>query len=72
MFPVTSSKDKKYILVAYHYESNTIHAEPLKTRSGLDLTTAYPKLHILLTNRGLRQHLNILDKERPNVNVWPI
>ena len=32
-FPVTSSKGNKYILVAYHYDSNTIHAEPLKTRS---------------------------------------
>ena len=25
-FPVTSSKGNKYILVAYHYESNAIHA----------------------------------------------
>ena len=41
--PVTSSKGSKYILVAYHYDSNTIHAELLKTRSGLDLTTAYKK-----------------------------
>ena len=39
-FPVTSSKGNKYILVEYHYEPNTIHAEPLKTRSGLDLKTA--------------------------------
>ena len=39
-FPVTSSKRNKYILVTYHYESNTIHAEPLNKRSGLDLTTA--------------------------------
>ena len=29
-FPITYSKDNKYIMVAYHYESNTIHAEPLK------------------------------------------
>ena len=40
-FPVTSSKVNKYILVSYHYESNTIHAETLKKISGLDLTTAY-------------------------------
>ena len=39
-FPVTSSKGNKYILVAYHYNSNTIHAEPLKIISGLDLTAA--------------------------------
>ena len=66
-FPVTSSKGNKYILVAYHYESNTIHEEPLKTRSGLDLTTAYQKLHRLLTKRGLKPHLHILDNECPNV-----
>ena len=67
MFPVTSSKGNKYILLSYHYDSNTIHAEPLNTRLGLDLTTAYKKLHSLLTKRGLRPHLNILDNECPNV-----
>ena len=66
-FPVTSRKGNNYILVAYHFDSNTIHAEPLKTRSGLDLTAAYQKIHSLLTNRGLRPHLHILDNECPNV-----
>ena len=64
--PVTSSKGNKYILVAYHYKSNTIHAEPLKTRSGLDLTAAYQKIHRLLNKWGLRPHLHILDNECPN------
>ena len=66
-FSITYKKVNKYILVAYHYDSNTIHAEPLKTRSGLDLKTAYHKLHSLLTNRGLKPSLNILDNECPNV-----
>ena len=44
-FPVTSSKGNKYILISDPYNSNTIHTEPLKTRSGLDLATAYQKLH---------------------------
>ena len=65
--PVTSSKGNKYILVAYHFESNTIHAEPLKTRSGLDLKTAYQKIHSLLTNRALKPGLHILDNEFPTV-----
>ena len=39
----------------------------LKTRSGLDLTTAYQKLQSLLTNGGLRPFLNILDNECLNV-----
>ena len=66
-FPVTSSKGNKYILVAYHYDSNKIHTEPLKTISGLEITAAYQKIHSLLTNRGLRPHLHILDNEFPNV-----
>ena len=66
-FPVTSSKGNKYILVAYHNDSNTIHSEPLKTIPGLDLTSAYQKLHRLLTSRGLKPHLNIPDNEFPNV-----
>ena len=66
-FPVTSSKGNKYILVAYHCDSNTIRAEPLKTRSGLDLKSEYQKMHSLLNNRGLIPHLHILDNECPNV-----
>ena len=65
--PVTSSKGNKYILVAYHYESSTIHPKPLKTISGLDLKTAYQKLHSILTNRGLKPNLQILVNKCPNV-----
>ena len=32
-FPITSSKGNTFILVAYHYDSNTIHAEPLQTQT---------------------------------------
>ena len=66
-FLVTYSKGNKYILVAYHYDSNIIHAEPLKTRSGLDLKIAYQKFHSLLTNIGLKLNPHILDNECPNV-----
>ena len=52
-FPVTSSKGNKYILAAYHYDSNTIHAEPLKTISGLDLTTALQKTPQLIDQQRL-------------------
>ena len=66
-FPVTSGKGNKYILLVYHYDFTTIHVEPLKTISGLDLKTAHQKLHRLLTNRGLKPHLQILDNECPSV-----
>ena len=65
--PVTYSKGNEYILVAYHYDPNNIHAEPLKTHSGLELKTTYHKLHSLLTNRGLKPSIHILDNECPNV-----
>ena len=66
-FLVISSKGNKYVLVAYHYDSNTIYAEPLKTRSGLDLKTSYQKIHSLFTNRGLKPNLHILENECTNV-----
>ena len=66
-FPITSSKGNKYTLVSCHYYSNTIHAETLKTRSGIDLNTVYHKLHSLLINRGLKPSLHILENECPNV-----
>ena len=66
-FPITSNKSNNYILVAYHYDSNTIHAEPLKTQTVLDLKTSYHKIHSLLTNRGLKPSLHILENEIPNV-----
>ena len=53
--------------MAYHYYPNTIHAEPLKTRAGLELKTVYHKLHNLLTNRFLKPSLHILNNECPNV-----
>ena len=52
-FPVTSRKGNKYILVTYHYDSNTIHAEPLKTISVLDLKTAYQKYPQLIDHHRL-------------------
>ena len=65
-FPVISSKGKQYILVVYHYDSNTIYAETLKPRTYLALTAAYEKIHKLLTERSLQPKLHILDNECPD------
>ena len=67
MFPITYIKGNKYILLEYHYYFNTIYAELLKTLSGIDLMTAYHKIHIRLTNRGLKPSSHILDNECTNV-----
>ena len=39
----------------------------MKTRTGLELKTAYNKLHNLLTCRGLKPSLHIMDNECPNM-----
>ena len=53
--------------MAYHYDSNTIHAKPLKTQTGLELKTEYHKLHSILTYRVLKPSLHIIYNECPNV-----
>ena len=62
-FPVTSSRGNKYIMIAYDYDSNTINAEALKSRSGEALKNAYMKIQALLTARGLKPKLHFLDNE---------
>ena len=41
LFPITSRKGNKYILVAYHYNSNIIYEEPLRTQTGVELKFLY-------------------------------
>ena len=66
-FPVTSSRGHKYLCCAYDYDSNTIHAEPMKTKTGTELMTTYQSIHKLLSERGLTPKLHILDNECPQV-----
>lgn len=62
-FPVTSSRGNKYIMVAYEYDSNTIHAEALKSRTGNSIKQAYQIIRDLLVHRGLSPKIHILDNE---------
>ena len=64
-FPLTSSRGHKYIMIVYDYDSNSILAEPLKSRNELELLRAYTKIHHDLTTRGLKPVLQILDNEAP-------
>ena len=43
-FQVTSSRGNKYIMVVYNYDSNTIHVEAMKSRTGGELKVAYQKI----------------------------
>ena len=48
-FPVQSSKGLRYILVAYNFDSNSIHVKPLKSRHDNDTIKAYEDIYNMLT-----------------------
>ena len=62
-FPVQSSRGHKYILVAYNFNSNSIHVCPLKSRNDSDTIKAYEEIYSMLTQRGLKPQLHWLDNE---------
>ena len=54
-------------MVAYDYDSNTIHAKPTKNRSGQELLKGYTTIHNLLSERGLAPKMHYLDNECPKL-----
>ena len=54
-------------MVAYDYDSNTIHAKPMKNRSGPEILKGYTKIHNLISERGLAPKMHYLDNECPKV-----
>ncbi len=51
------------MLILYDYDSNYIHVEPMKSKTGPAILAAYKKAHVLLSSRGLRPQLQKLDNE---------
>ena len=66
-FPVTSSRGFKYIMVSYDYDSNAIHAEPMKNRSGPEILKRCTTIHNLLSERRLAPKIHHLENECPKV-----
>lgn len=62
-FLVPSSRGNSYLLIVYDYDSNYIHAEPLRSRSGPDILAGYKRSIDLLKSRGLTPRLQRLDNE---------
>ena len=62
-FPVQSSRGHKYILVAYNFDSNSIHVKPLKSRHDTDTIKAYDNIYNMLTQWDLKPQLHWLDNE---------
>ena len=62
-FLVPSSAGHQYHMVLYEYDSNYIHAIPLRSRTGPDILAAFQSGHQLLLSRGLKPQLHRLDNE---------
>ena len=62
-FPVQVSRGHKYILVAYNFDSNSIHVKPLISRHDTDTIKAYEDIYNMLTQWGLKPQLHWLDNE---------
>ena len=59
-FPVMLEQGHRYIMVAYDQTCNHIFAQPLKSRTDLDLTNAYKKIREDLKNCGISPNIHIL------------
>ena len=82
-FRVQSSRGHKYILVAYNFDSNSIHVKPIKSRHNNDTIKANKEIYNMLTQRGLKPRLhwldneaskalkNFIDKEQTNYQLTP-
>jgi hypothetical protein len=49
--------------MVYDYDSNYMHAEPMKSRAGPEILDAYQRAIAMLTKRGLKPQLQSLDNE---------
>jgi hypothetical protein len=62
-FPVTSRRGNKYIMILYDYDSNSILAEPMKSRTDDEIIRSYQALHDCLIAAGLKPRSQKLDNE---------
>ena len=60
-FLIWSALGNKYILIVYHYDANSILAEPLKDRTAESIASAHQRIYEYLTIRGLKPKFEILD-----------
>ena len=51
------------MFICYNYDANAILCEPIKSRSGENITLAWNKCHSRLTKNGHKTNLYILDNE---------
>jgi len=62
-YPITSSRDHKYIFVMYDFDANYINAVPIKSRKSCELVRGFKECYGTLKKNGLAFRLLRLDKE---------
>ena len=62
-FPFMSLDGSVCFFILYHYESNSILAEPIKGLDDKTIFAAYKKFHLLLTEKGYLVKLNVMDNQ---------
>ena len=62
-FLVSSISGHQHMMVVYDCDSNSILAEPMKSRSGTEMRRAYQTIFEYLSKRGFRPKLQRLDNE---------
>jgi hypothetical protein len=68
-FLAPSATGSNYVMIFYDYDSNSIHAEPIKNRTAGELKRAYSTFVELLKSQGLHPKLQILDNEASKLLV---
>ena len=62
-FPVRSRSGNHYVMLAYHFDTNTILVEPFQSRQDRHRIAAYNRIMTRLKKRGHTVDLQILDNE---------
>jgi hypothetical protein len=58
-----STSGNTTVPVAYKYDTNYVHAEPMQSKYGPKILAAYKQVHKMITARGLKPKLQNLDNE---------
>jgi hypothetical protein len=62
-FVAPSDNGNQYLFVLYDYDSNSIHAEPMKNKTAKCILSTYKTVHQHLCTAGLKPQLQRLDNE---------
>ena len=65
-FMVPGSSGALYVFILYDYDSNSIHAEPMHNKTGVEIVRAYIKVYNRLVGAGRKPLLHRLDNECSN------